>query len=213
MRAKVPVRMIERIAGVILAGGLARRMGGGDKGELLLGGKSILAHVIERLRPQVEALAINANGDPERFSAYGLPVLPDSIEGSPGPLAGVLAGLDWGRSLGFSHIVTAPTDTPFLPRDLTARLKRAAEAAPVELAAAASGGRAHPVIGLWPCRLADDLRQALGQGTRKVDEWTVRHGVAVAEFGQGALDPFFNVNRPDDLQEAEALLRRSVPCR
>ncbi len=118
-----------------------------------------------------------------------------------------------GSILGFAHIVTAATDTPFLPRDLAARLKRAAEAASVELAAAASGGRAHPVIGLWPCRLADDLRQALGQGTRKVDEWTVRHGVAVADFGQGPQDPFFNVNRPDDLQEAETLLRRSVPCR
>jgi molybdopterin-guanine dinucleotide biosynthesis protein A len=211
MRAKVPVPMIDRIAGVILAGGLARRMGGGDKGELKLGGKSILAHVVERLGPQVEALAINANGDPKRFSAYGLPVIADSIEGSPGPLAGVLAGLDWAGRSGFSHIVTAATDTPFLPRNLVARLEAAAQTAQVELAAAASGGRAHPVIGLWPCRLADDLRLALAQGMRKVDEWTVRHGVAEAWFESGPNDPFFNVNRPQDLEEAEALLESSLP--
>jgi molybdopterin-guanine dinucleotide biosynthesis protein A len=203
--------MIDRIAGVILAGGLARRMGGGDKGELLLGRKSILAHVIERLKSQVETLAINANGDPQRFRTYGLPVIPDSIAGSPGPLAGVLAGLDWAGPLGFSHIVTAATDTPFLPRDLVARLESAAQAAGVQLAAAASGGRVHPVIGLWPCRLADDLRSALAQGTRKVDEWTARHGVAEARFESGRGDPFFNVNRPEDLQEAVALLESSAP--
>jgi molybdopterin-guanine dinucleotide biosynthesis protein A len=206
MRGKVQVRMTERVAGVILAGGLARRMGGGDKGELLLGGKTILAHVIERLGPQVEALAINANGDLERFSAYGLPVIPDSIEGSPGPLAGVLAGLDWAGPSGFSHIVTAATDTPFLPRDLVARLKRAKHASGVDLAAAASLSRTHPVIGLWSCGLADDLRQALKDGARKVDKWTARHGVALAEF-ESARDPFFNVNYPEDLQEAEALLK------
>lgn len=211
MRAKAQVRLTDRIAGVILAGGLARRMGGGDKGELKLGGKSILAHVIERLRPQVGAVAINANGDPKRFSAYGLPVIADSIEGSPGPLAGVLAGLDWAGPLGFSHIVTAATDTPFLPRDLVARLTSAAQGAGVELAAAGSGGRVHPVIGLWPCRLADDLRSALEKGTRKVDEWTARHGVAEAHFESTPQDPFFNVNRPEDLQEAKALLEGSVP--
>ena len=212
MRARVQVQMSERIAGVILAGGLARRMGGGDKGELVLGGKSILAYVIERLRPQVEALAINANGDPRRFGRYGLSVVADSIGGTPGPLAGVLAGLDWAAASGFSHIVTAPTDTPFLPRDLVARLKSAAVAQGAPLAAAASGGRAHPVIGLWPCRFADDLRGALAQGLRKVDAWTGRHGVAVAEFEPEPQDPFFNVNRPEDLQEAEALLRSSAPC-
>lgn len=213
MRARVKVRMREGTAGVILAGGLARRMGGGDKGELVVGGKSILAHAIERLGPQVEALAINANGDHKRFSGYGLPVVADSVGGTPGPLAGVLAGLDWAAASGFSHIVTVATDTPFLPRDLVARLKGAAQAQGVELAAAASGGRAHPVIGLWPCRLADDLRAALDQGLRKVDAWTGRHGVALAEFEPKPQDPFFNVNRPEDLQEAEAFLRSSAPCR
>jgi molybdopterin-guanine dinucleotide biosynthesis protein A len=208
MRAKLPVRMSEGIAGVILAGGLARRMGGGDKGELLLGGKSILKHVIERLEGQVEALLINANGDPSRFSAYGLPVIADSVEGTPGPLAGVLAGLEWARASGFSQIVTAATDTPFLPLDLVAALKRAAGAAGQELATAASGGQVHPVIGLWPTRLADDLRSALEGGLRKVDEWTARHGIAVADFDGAWRDPFFNVNRPEDLKEAEALLER-----
>jgi molybdenum cofactor guanylyltransferase len=209
MRAKAHVRMTERTAGVILAGGLARRMGGGDKGELLLGGKSILAHVIERLGTQVEALAINANGDPSRLRAYGLPVIADSIAGTPGPLAGVLAGLEWAGPGGFSHIVTAATDTPFLPRDLVARLKAAASEAACDLATVASGGRVHPVIGLWACRLADDLRSALEGGLRKVDEWTGCHGVAVVDFGSAPHDPFFNVNRPQDLKEAEALLESS----
>jgi molybdenum cofactor guanylyltransferase len=205
---KAQARMIDRVAGVILAGGLARRMGGGDKGELEIGGKSILRHVIDRLKPQTQALIINANGEPSRFAAYGLPVVADSIPGSAGPLAGVLAGLDWASRHGFSAIVTAATDTPFLPRDLVTRLVRAAQQNSSDLAVAASTGQRHPVIGLWPARLKDDLRHALESGVRKVDEWTGQHRVAVVEFEADPVDPFFNANRPSDLEEAEALLSR-----
>ena len=204
--------MSEPIAGVILAGGLARRMGGGDKGLLQLGGKAILDHVIDRLKPQTEALIINANGEPSRFAAYGLPVVPDSIEGSAGPLAGVLAGLDWAAERDFSHIVTAATDTPFFPRDLVARFQVAVKQQGTDLAVAASQGRHHPVFGLWPCALRQDLRNAVGEeGIRKVDEWTLRHRLAVAHFEARDYDPFFNANRPDDLAEAEDILSRYSP--
>jgi molybdopterin-guanine dinucleotide biosynthesis protein A len=200
--------MIDQIAGVILAGGLARRMGGGDKGQLEIGGKPILRHVIDRLTPQTQALIINANGEPSRFAAYGLPVVADSIPGAAGPLAGVLAGLDWASLHSFAAIVTAATDTPFLPRDLVARLVEAARMSHCDLAVAASAGQRHPVIGLWPSRLRDDLRQALTSGVRKVDEWTGQHRIAVAEFEADPVDPFFNANKPKDLMEAEALLSR-----
>jgi molybdopterin-guanine dinucleotide biosynthesis protein A len=204
--------MSEPVAGVILAGGLARRMGGGDKGLIRLGGKAILDHVIDRLKPQTEALIINANGEASRFAAYGLPVVADSIEGSAGPLAGVLAGLDWAAERGFSHIVTAATDTPFFPRDLVARLRAAVMREGADLAVAASQGRQHPVFGWWPCGLREDLRRAVGEeGVRKVDEWTVRHRLAVAEFEARHYDPFFNANRPEDLNEAEKILSRYSP--
>lgn len=204
--------MSEPIAGVILAGGLARRMGGGDKGLIRLGGKPILDHVIDRLKPQTEALIINANGEPSRFAAYGLPVVPDSIEGSAGPLAGVLAGLDWAAERDFSHIVTVATDTPFFPRDLVARFRVAAKQQGADLAVAASQGRHHPVFGLWPCTLRQDLRKAIrDEGIRKVDEWTVRHSLAVAHFEARHYDPYFNANRPEDLAEAEDILSRYSP--
>lgn len=204
--------MNKTIAGVILAGGLARRMGGGDKGLIQLGGKPILDHVIMRLRPQTEAVIINANGPASRFAAYGLPVIPDSIEGSAGPLAGVLAGLDWAASHGFSHIVSAATDTPFFPLDLVARLNAAVKEGDADLAVAASQGRHHPVFGLWPCRLAQDLREALiEEGIRKVDEWTARHKLAVVPFETYPYDPFFNANRRQDLNEAETILSRYTP--
>lgn len=194
--------------GVILAGGQASRMGGGDKGLLRLGETTILGHVIARLSPQVEALALNANGDPARFVALGLPVLPDSIEGFAGPLAGVLAGLDWALSRGASHIVTAAADTPFFPVDLVSRLSRAAveQGKPIALARTENGR--HPTFGLWPVALRDDLRTALGGGVRKVVLWTDRHGTATAEFPASGFDPFFNVNTPEDLTEAERLLGR-----
>jgi molybdopterin-guanine dinucleotide biosynthesis protein A len=196
--------------GVILAGGLATRMGGGDKGLLMLGGRTILSRVIDRLSPQVEGLALNANGDPARFASLGLPVIADGIPGFAGPLAGVLAGLDWAAAEGASHIVTAAADTPFFPPDLAPRLLLAAEEAGTPLALAATPGpkgpERHPTFGLGPVALRDDLRAALTEGTRKVVAWTDRHGAAMAVFPVGGYDPFFNVNTPEDLAAAEAMV-------
>jgi molybdopterin-guanine dinucleotide biosynthesis protein A len=203
----------ESIAGVILAGGLSRRMGGGDKALLPLGGRPILAQVIERLRPQVGALALNANGDPARFAAFGLPVLPDSVPGFAGPLAGVLAGMDWAAGLGVGVIATAAADTPFFPRDLVAALAAAMAAAGAPLAVAMTedaerGHSPHPTFGLWSVALREDLRAALRDGVRKVVDWTRRHGVAEATFRGG--EPFFIVNTPDDLAHAEARMARAA---
>ncbi len=191
--------------GVILAGGLATRMGGGDKGLLKLGRETLLTRVIDRLEPQVAALALNANGDPARFAGYSLPVLEDTVEEFPGPLAGVLAGLDWATTKGADTIVTAAADTPFFPCDLVPRLLLAAEgmAAPLALAATPDPKRGrlrHPTFGLWPVALRDDLRRALAKGTRKVVLWTDAHDGREALFAadQGR-DPFFNVNTPEDL--------------
>ena len=195
--------------GVILAGGQARRMGGGDKGRLPLGGTTILAHVIDRLEPQVAALALNANGDATRFSDLGLPVLPDSIEGFAGPLAGVLAGLDWAASEGATHIVTAAADTPFFPADLVPRLVLAAEQQGQPIALARTENGRHPTFGLWPVDLRADLRQALEAGMRKVVQWSDAHGTATADFPTTRFDPFFNVNTPEDLALAETYLEAS----
>lgn len=207
--------------GVILAGGLATRMGGGDKGLLALGGQSLLTRVIDRLAPQVAGLALNANGDAARFAGLGLPVVADTIEGFAGPLAGVLAGLDWAAEQGAQAIVTAAADTPFFPTDLVARLMAAAEGQvhPLVLATTPksgdevlkSGGKGrvnrHPTFGLWPVALRDDLRAALEAGLRKVVLWTDQHGGREALFEAEPFDPFFNVNTPEDLARAEALLR------
>ena len=203
-----------KIAGVLLAGGLARRMGGGDKPLRTIGGRPLLDLVIERIRPQVSALVLNANGDPARFAAYGLPVVADSVAGNPGPLAGVLAGLDWAAEHrpDCPMVISAPTDAPFLPTNLVMRMadQRAAEGA--DLACAASGGQAHPVIGLWPLRLRDDLRRALvDEGIRKVDAWTARYHLAIVSFPDQPIDPFFNANRPEDLDAAAALLASGAP--
>lgn len=195
--------------GVILAGGQATRMGGGDKGLLRLGTKPILTHVIDRLLPQVEGLALNANGDPERFATYDLPVLPDSISDYPGPLAGVLAGLDWAASQGASHIVTAAADTPFFPADLVPRLLLAAETEGKPIALARTENGRHPTFGLWPVNLRNDLKTALQDGVRKVVQWTDSHGTAMADFPILGFDPFFNVNTPEDLMEAQRLVERS----
>ena len=190
--------------GVILGGGTARRMGGGDKGLLTLGGRTILSRVVERLAPQVGALALNANDDPRRFADVGLPVLADPVPDRPGPLAGVLAGLIWAEAQGARQIVTAAWDTPFLPVDLVARLDAArSEATPIVLAA--SGGHRHPTFGLWPVALKDALRRALDEGTRKIVVWTDAQGCASVDFA-GDPDPFFNVNTPEDLAAAEAML-------
>ena len=197
--------------GVILAGGLASRMGGGDKGLLKLGGVPILTRVIDRLEPQVASLALNANDDPARFAAFGLPVLPDTIDGFVGPLAGVLAGLDWAADQGADTIVTAAADTPFFPCDLVPRLLATAEgmAAPLALAATPDAKRGqvrHPTFGLWPVALRDDLRAALNNGVRKVVVWTDQHAGREALFETNGIDPFFNVNTPDDLIAAQSAL-------
>ena len=201
------------VAGLLLAGGLARRMGGGDKCLRLLGGRPILAHIVERLAPQTRRLALNANGDPARFAEFGLPVVADSVEGFAGPLAGILAGLEWAKTEApdCPLLLSAPTDAPFLPRDLVRRLLDARAREGAEIAMAASGGQVHPVVGLWPMALAEDLRRALvEEGIRKVDAWTARHKVAVVEFPIEGYDPFFNANRPEDLAEAERL---QLACR
>ncbi|WP_282062847.1 molybdenum cofactor guanylyltransferase MobA [Roseobacter litoralis] len=197
--------------GVILAGGQSTRMGGGDKGLLDLGGDTLLSHVIERLEPQVAGLALNANGDAARFAQYGLPVLPDSIDGFAGPLAGVLAGLDWAAEKGADTIVTAAADTPFFPGDLVPRLLLASEGMSHPLALAttpdAKRGRVrHPTFGVWPVALRDNLRDALRGGLRKVVLWTEQHEGREALFPVTTFDPFFNVNTPEDLKHAESLL-------
>ena len=201
-----------KVIGLLLAGGLSRRMGGGDKALRLLGGVSLLDRVIERVGPQVAALVINANGDPARFARFGLPVVGDSVPGFAGPLAGVLAGLDWTalHRPDCPVVVSVATDAPFLPRDLVARLTAAVEEARADLACAASGGHRHPVIGLWPVRLREDLRRAVvEEGIRKVDEWTARHSLVAVPFADRPVDPFFNANRPEDLTAAAALLEPS----
>ncbi len=200
------------VAGVVLAGGLSRRMGGGDKALLDLGGRTILDHVIERARPQVAALALNANGDAQRFERFGLPVIADVVEGYAGPLAGVLTGLEWAAAEApdCAWVASFASDAPFLPDDLVARLLAAVEQGGADMACAASAGRHHPVFGLWPVALAGDLRKAvIDEGVRKVDIWTARYGLAVADFEAEPHDPFFNANRPEDLAEAEALLARN----
>ncbi len=196
--------------GVILAGGQATRMGGGDKGRLVVDGKSLIDHVIRRFGPQVSGLALNANGDLTRFSDLNLPVLPDSVAGFPGPLAGVLAGLDWAAEQGADQIVTAAADTPFLPNDLVQRLQQGATSSGCHIALAAtegSGGKLwrQPTFGLWPVALRHDLRAALEDGLRKVILWTDRHGAANAVFGTDPIDPFFNINTPEDLMQAKEM--------
>ena len=194
--------------GVVLAGGLARRMGGGDKPLREIGGRTILARVIARLEPQCECLVINANGDPRRFASFGLPVIADGVQDYPGPLAGILAGLDWAAANRprAPFILSAPGDCPFLPRDLVARLSQALIADNAELAVAASQGQSHPVIGLWSVALRDALRHALVvEGLRKVGQWTARCRLATVAWPAEPLDPFFNANTADDLAEAERL--------
>jgi molybdopterin-guanine dinucleotide biosynthesis protein A len=195
--------------GVILAGGLARRMGGGDKPLRELGGVPILDRVIAALRPQCASLILNANGDPSRFAAWGLPVVADDVPDHPGPLAGILAALDHAAAQGAVDVLSAPGDSPFLPADLVLRLEAARADAGTPLACAASGGFSHPPIGLWPVALRHELRAALLAGERKIDRWTARFGCAAAEWPTTPRDPFFNANTPAELAEAEALLREA----
>ena len=203
--------MTETVAGVLMAGGQSRRMGGGDKCLRALAGKPILAHVIARARPQVGPLLLNANGDPARFAGFGLPVVADVVGDFAGPLAGVLTGLEWAAAHApeSAWLASFATDAPFLSADLVARLLAAVEAEGADMACAASNGRDHPVFGLWPLGLAPDLRRAMvEEGLRKVDLWTTRYRLVSDDFPlvetpAGALDPFFNTNRPADLEAAE----------
>jgi molybdenum cofactor guanylyltransferase len=196
------------MVGVLLAGGLARRMGGGDKPMRQIGGRTILERVIARLKPQCDELILNANGDPARFAAFGLPVVADSVENFPGPLAGILAALDWtaANRPGVSLVLSAAADCPFLPRDLVARLTEALVNENAQLAVAASGGQSHPVIGLWSVSLRDELRHALVQeDIRRIDRWTARYKLATVTWQTQPLDPFFNANTMDDIAAAERL--------
>ncbi|MGE4221476.1 MAG: molybdenum cofactor guanylyltransferase MobA [Alphaproteobacteria bacterium] len=199
------------VSGVLLAGGQGWRMGGGDKCLRLLAGRTILDRIVERVRPQVARLLLNANGDPERFASTGLPVSADTLPGHLGPLAGVLTGMEWAAAQAPDSpwLLTVPTDAPFLPADLVARLLAAVEADGADMACAVSGGRTHPVVGLWPIRLASALRRAmLDEDMRKVGLWTGRYRLAAVAWETEPLDPFFNANRPDDLAIAERILSR-----
>lgn len=191
---------------VILAGGRASRMGGGDKVLLELQGKPLLGHVIERLRPQVGAIAISANGDPARFAGFGLRVLPDEMPDHPGPLAGILAGMDWAAGLGAKVVISAAGDTPFLPPDLVRRLQDAAGPTGLAIAADGEAPDLHPTFGLWPVTLRDALRDALMSGERRIRAFAAANGAQIARF-DGSAQAFFNINRPEDLARAAAGLR------
>jgi molybdopterin-guanine dinucleotide biosynthesis protein A len=194
--------------GLVLAGGLARRMGGGDKALIRIGDKTILERALGRVAPQCAGIILNANGDPARFAFTGLPVVPDSVAEFPGPLAGILAGLEWAAAYRpqLEWVASVPGDCPFLPSDLLPRLHQARAEAGVPLACARSGQWRHPVVGLWPVALRDELRHALvEEDLRKIEVWTARHGVAVADWPSDPVDPFFNVNTPEDVAEATQL--------
>jgi molybdopterin-guanine dinucleotide biosynthesis protein A len=196
------------IAGVLLAGGLSRRMGGCEKCLLRLGGKPLLTHVLGRARGQVAALLLNANGDLSRFAALGLPLREDVVPGHAGPLAGILTGLEWAARIpGCKWLASFATDAPFLPCDLVFRLRTAAQEAGAEIALARSGGQAHPVFGLWRLGLEVDLRHALvDEGIHRIRRWTERHSLVYVDFESGPVDPFFNINAPEDLERAEDIL-------
>ena len=205
------------VTGVLLAGGQSRRMGGGDKGLLSLAGKPMLGHVICRLTPQVGTIIINANGNPKRFASFGLPVVADTIGGFVGPLAGVLAGMRWSaaNAPAAQWIVTAAGDAPLLPRDLVSQLRAAIDGRPRSIALAQSNGELHPVIGLWPVALADDLEKQLHAGVRKVLHWTDRHGTVPVPFPPARvcgidIDPFFNANTPQELDQLRAMLAKPI---
>src|SRR5207247_563524 len=200
--------MMPRILGLVLAGGLARRMGGGDKTRMRVGDQTILERVPTRLNPHCTAVILNDNGDPARFADTAFPVVADSVPGFAGPLAGILAGLDWAaaHAPAITDVASVPGDCPFLPGDLVARLSAARRVAGLPLACARSGEWRHPVVGLWPVALREDLRKALlEENLRKIESWTARHGIAVADWPATPVDPFFNVNTPADAAEAERI--------
>jgi molybdopterin-guanine dinucleotide biosynthesis protein A len=202
--------------GLVLDGGRARRMGGADKGLMLLAGRPMMAHAIERLRPQAAKLAISANGDPSRFACFGLPVVADDPSDFSGPLAGVLAGLENCARVEplLTFVASLPGDAPFAPEDFVARLHAARRAAGADIAIALSGGRAHHVAALWPVAMADALRRAVvEEGLRKVEHFASRYAVATAEWPTDPLDPFMNVNSPQDLVRAEAFIAEASRSR
>ncbi len=204
---------MERVAGLILAGGLSRRMGGGDKALLPVAGRTLLERVIERARPQVDLLALSANGDSARFGAGDLPVLADALPGHLGPLAGILTGMEWVRQVApdCRWLAGFAADTPLLPADLVARLAAARARSGADMACASSGGRRHPVFGLWPVALAGDLRRALAEeGLRKAGDWIARYAVAEVAWPDDERDPFFNVNTPADLDRLREHLTRGA---
>lgn len=199
-------RMTKGLAVIVLAGGRATRMGGGDKPLKSVAGRPILSHMLERVAAPDRPVALNANGDAARFDTFGLPIVPDATSDYPGPLAGILAGLDWAAgATGAEYVLSVPGDCPFIPRDLAERLDVARRSADVPLACAASGGWTHPVIGLWPVVLRDELRAALARGERKIDRFTAIHGCVSAEWPISEYDPFFNVNTPEELADAERI--------
>jgi molybdopterin-guanine dinucleotide biosynthesis protein A len=205
----MPPEAAAEVVGVLLAGGRSRRMGGGDKCLLEIGGETLLSRILARVRPQVTTVILNAAGDAARFGTYDLPVVADAVGDFAGPLAGVLTGMEWARHNAPTcpWIATFPTDAPFIPGDLVARLMAAVNEEGADLACAASGGRVHPVVGLWPTALGPALRHALvDEGLRKIDLWTARYRLAQVEFPTLPVDPFFNVNAPDDLAAAAAML-------
>jgi molybdopterin-guanine dinucleotide biosynthesis protein A len=194
--------MKPRLVGVLLAGGQARRMGGGDKCLQLLGRKPLLAHIIARVAPQVDVLVLNANGDLARFADWNLPIVEDSVAGQPGPLAGILAGVSWAAAQGATHVLSAPTDTPFLPTDIVLRL--AQERA--DIAIAASGGYRHFATGLWPVTMQSAMQKALEDGVRRMEEFLEGRDIAIVTYDTANGDPFFNINTPEDLAEAHKRL-------
>jgi molybdenum cofactor guanylyltransferase len=197
--------------GVLLAGGRARRMGFADKPRIRIGGATILERAIARLDPQCRELVLNANDDIARFADTKLPVAADSVPGYAGPLAGILAGLDWAaeHTPNVAWMVSVPGDCPFLPRDLVERLHLVRNEGNAALACARSGARRHPAVGLWPVNLREDLRRALThEGIRKVDEWSGRYPRGIAAWPSDPVDPFFNVNTPAEAAEAERLAAR-----
>lgn len=199
----------DAVAGLVLAGGLARRMGGGAKALQPLAGRPLVVHVLDRVGPQCAAMALNVNSDPAPFEGFGLPILPDIVQGFAGPLAGVLTGLDWlaRERADAEWLVSVPTDAPFLPTDLVARLLAAARSASTEVATARSGGRTHPVASLWHRSLLQPLKQALvEEDVRKIDAFTGRRRTVHVDWDTTPRDPFFNVNRPEDIAEAERLV-------
>jgi molybdopterin-guanine dinucleotide biosynthesis protein A len=205
--------MTAKPLGLVLAGGLARRMGGGDKARIRIGGATILERVLARLTPQCDGVILNANGDPTRFADSGLAVVPDSVPGFAGPLAGILAGLDWAAAHrpDIADVVSVPGDCPFLPADLVARLSVARAEAGMPLACARSGEWRHPVVGLWPVGLRENLRHALVvEDLRKIEIWTARHGIAVVDWPVDPVDPFFNVNTPQDAAAAERMAAQEM---